>query len=97
LIVAEESDKTTIIKGVLTWLNGQPFNNVLILLLIAVIAWAVYDAQHNIIPAERKAIEDMVERVEERQSKEIDRICESFDKALDRTARPLAASHQQGE
>lgn len=90
----EESAKTTIIKGVFTWLNGQPFNNVLIILLIAVITWAVYDAQHNVIPAERKAIEQMVERVEDRQSKQIDRICESFDKALDRTSRPLASAQE---
>ena len=84
----------TVAKLIFTWLNGQPFNNVLIILLIAVITWAVYDAQHNVIPAERKAIEDMVERVEERQSEQIDRICQSFDKALDRTSRPLVSAQE---
>lgn len=87
-----DSEKITLARMLMEWIKGQPFNNVLVILLIAVIAWAVYDAQHNVIPAERQAIQSMVEKVEQTQAKEIDRICESFDKALDRaTMRPVAS------
>ena len=87
-----DSEKITLARMLMEWIKGQPFNNVLVILLIAVIAWAVYDAQHNVIPEERRAIQSMVEKVEQTQAKEIDRICESFDKALDRaTMRPVAS------
>ncbi len=89
---SNESEKVTVARLLMEWIKGQPFNNVLVILLIGVIAWAVHDAQHNVIPAERQAIQQMVEKVEATQAKEIDRICESFDKALDRvTMRPVAA------
>lgn len=87
-----ESERITFARLLMEWIKGQPFNNVLVILLIAVIAWAVHDAQHNVIPAERQAIQQMVEKVEATQAKEIDRICESFDKALDRAAmRPVVS------
>ena len=87
-----ESERVTLARLLVEWIKGQPFNNVLVIMLIVVIGWAVYDAQHNVIPAERLAIQQMVEKVEQTQAKEIDRICESFDKALDRaTMRPVAS------
>jgi hypothetical protein len=79
------------------WFTGQPFLNVLVMMLIAVIGGGLYYFGERVIPGERAAIFEAVERIEaghqrqlERQeaeqTKQFQRASDSFDRALDRMA-----------
>jgi hypothetical protein len=76
--------KTTIIRGMLEWWKGQPFANSMAFLQLIAMGGAVYLAVYVLIPAERQAIQQMIEHVEDQQTQQIDRLSDSFDRALDR-------------
>lgn len=71
----------------LEWSKGQPFANVMSLLQLAAIIGAAYFAMNVLIPAERKAILEGMERQETHHSEQLDRMATSFEKALDRLSR----------
>jgi len=83
------------VNTLVTWFTGLPFLNVLVMMLIAVIGGGLYYFGERIIPGERAAIFEAVERIEaghqrqiERQeveqTKQIDRIAQSYDRIVDR-------------
>jgi hypothetical protein len=78
--------KTTILRGMLEWWKGQPFANSMAFLQLIAMGGAVYLAVYVLIPAERQAIQNMIEHVENQQTQQIDRLSDSFDRALDRIA-----------
>lgn len=78
------STQQTVAVMVATWLKGQPFNNVMIVCLVAIMGYLGRVIIYDLIPGERQAIESLVDRVEDRQTQQIDRVCESFERALDR-------------
>lgn len=81
------------------WLKGQPFQNVMTVLLLALISGLGYAVVYDLIPSERRAIEAMVDRIDERHTeaardiedkhtRQIERVTDSFERALDRIDRP---------
>lgn len=79
-----DTTKLTLLRGMLEWWKGQPFaNSMSFLQLIAMVA-AVYLTVYVLIPTERQAIQGMIEHVENQQTQQIDRLSDSFDRALDR-------------
>ncbi len=81
-----DETKQTLIRGMLEWWKGQPFANSMAFLQLLAMGGAVYLAVYVLIPAERQAIQNMIEHVEDQQTKQIDRLSDSFDRALDRIA-----------
>lgn len=79
--------KNTILRGILEWWKGQPFANSMAFLQLLAMCAAVYLAVYVLIPAERQAIQGMIEHVEQQQTQQIDRLSDSFDRALDRLSR----------
>lgn len=73
------------------WLKGQPFNNVMAVLLLGVIMSLGYIGIFYVVPAERIAIQSMADHMEQEQTKQIDRVCEAFENGLDRMQ---SRSHQ---
>lgn len=74
----------TAFKILADWLKGQPFNNVMAVLLLSSMTGLGYVAIFHVIPAERVAIQSMAEHMEQEQTRQIDRVCDSFEKGLDR-------------
>lgn len=72
------------VKLAMDWLKGQPFQNVMSVLLLAVVSALGYCAIYDLIPAERQAIQHMIESIEHQHTEQVNRISQSFDKALDR-------------
>ena len=80
------------LKILIDWFKGQPFSNVMSFLQLAMIAGGLWIGVNVIIPGERKAILEGLEKQEASQTEQIKRISDSFDKALDRAYnRPLQA------
>lgn len=88
----EEEKKTETMAHVLSvlaeWLKGQPFNNVMSIVLIAMIGGIGYHVVNDVIPQERMAIQGMAEQIEAQHTKQIERITASFDRTLDRVYPP---------
>jgi len=52
------------ISTAIKWLSGQPFNNVLVMILISMVGWLGYYSITTAIPAHLKQIQDGYERIE---------------------------------
>ena len=63
-------DRKSLINRSSEWLLGQPFNNVLLILILFAIAWLGYYGLTTAIPAHLKAIQDGYERLEYRHREE---------------------------
>jgi Trk-type K+ transport system membrane component len=73
-----------LLQVLLEWMKGQPFSNVMSFLQLSLLAGLGWAAMAWMIPAERQAILDAIQKQEADQTRQIDRITESFEKALDR-------------
>lgn len=76
--------KEAITNAIAAWLKKQPFQNVMSLLLLGTMSYLFYYTVSYVIPEERAAIEAMADRIEEKHGKQIDRVCEAFERGLDR-------------
>lgn len=76
-----------LIRAVLDFFKGQPFSNVVALLQLALLSGAVWLAAFKLVPSERAAILDGMMQQEEQQTKQVDSITQSFERALDRLDR----------
>lgn len=85
------------LKVLIEWFKGQPFSNVIGFLQLAMIAGGLWLGVNVIIPGERKAIIEGLEKQELEQTEQIKRISESFDKALDRAYRINQQVNLNGE
>lgn len=75
----DRSDKS-IPDRVATWLTGQSFNNVLLVLILAAIAFGGFKG----IPAVLQQIQDGYRELEASHSEERERIMKTYDRWLDR-------------
>ena len=75
------------LKTVLEFFKGQPFSNVVAFLQLGLLSAAIWIGMYELIPGERAAILDGVKHQEEQQTQQIDRVADSFEKALDRLDR----------
>lgn len=57
-------DKKTLLNKGSEWLLGQPFNNVLLILILFAIGWLGHYGLSTAIPTHLKAIQDGYERLE---------------------------------
>ncbi len=73
-----------LVRALLDFFKGQPFSNVVALLQLGLLSGAVWLAVFKLVPAERQAILDGMQQQETQQTKQIDAITNSFEKALDR-------------
>lgn len=73
-----------LLQVLLEWFKGQPFSNVMSFLQLSLLAGLGWAAMAWMIPSERQAILDAIQKQEADQTRQIDRITESFEKALDR-------------
>ena len=87
-----ESVQESAAKMGIDWLKGQPFQNVMSVLLLAAICLCGYAVIYDLIPSERQAIELLIDRQEDRHTKQIERIADSFDKVLDRQWKPSSVA-----
>lgn len=82
------------IDKIIEWLKGQPFNNLLTLLLLAMIAWLGWYGVTQAIPQHLSTIQAGYERIEASHTKQLESQEKAFDRALDRIAskqQPAAA------
>lgn len=92
--MTDEDAKQTLLRAVLEWWKGQPFANSMAFLQLVIMGAALYLGVYVFLPGERQAIQGMIEHVEDQQTQQIDRLSDSFDRALDRlsNAGRIAAS-----
>lgn len=84
-----------LVKVVIEYFKGQPFSNVIAFMQFIVISIAAYYGAMVLVPGERKAIDDMLQRTEVQHTKQIDtitaaaresmtQVVTTFEKTLDR-------------
>jgi tellurite resistance protein len=83
-----------LVKAVLEFFKGQPFSNVVAFMQLGLLSAAIWVAMYQVVPSERAAILDGVKHQEEQQTQQVNRITESFEKALDRIDRRPFASRE---
>jgi len=79
------------LKTVLEFFKGQPFSNVVAFLQLGLLSAAIWVAMYQLIPGERAAILEGVKHQEDQQTQQIDRVADSFERALDRLDRRAMA------
>lgn len=81
----DSNDTSATIKtGILDWVKGQPFNNVLIMALLCMIGWLGWYAITKAIPDHLTTIQTGYERIETRQTEQLKDQQQTFEKVLDR-------------
>lgn len=75
-------------KGFFAWAKGQPFNNVMVVLQLAVIGFLGWYAITYVVPEERRAILEYGTSLEVHHSKQVETITKTYDRMLDRVAAP---------
>jgi hypothetical protein len=85
------------LKLLLHWFKGQPFSNVISFMQLALIAGGLYYGTTLLIPEERKAISELVLKQESEQTKQIERVVNSFEKALDRMSLRSTVDSRHGK
>lgn len=78
---AETAEAT---RGLLGWMKGQPFNNVMVAVLIGVIGWLGYYTLTFVIPEERKAIFENVKSIEANHTENVKTMSATYERMLDR-------------
>lgn len=74
------------------WLLGQPFNNVLLVSILAGGAWAFWYGVTKAIPDHLSAIQTGYEKIETRQTEQLKDQQQTFEKVLDRVFERRAAT-----
>jgi hypothetical protein len=82
--VTEETNKT-LTAQVINWAAGQPFNNVLLLALLACVAWGGYYTVTVGIPSHLNQIQKGYESLTESHRDERERTQQLYDKWMNRT------------
>jgi len=80
--MAEERADKTAIDRVATWLTGQSFNNVLLLLILVAIGWGGKYAGTVAIPTHLKQIQDGYETIDSRHREERSELRQQYDALL---------------
>lgn len=80
-----EKDKT-ITTQILEWASGQPFNNVLLLLILSTFAYGLWFAMNQAIPNHLNQIQKGYESLVESHKDERERTIKTYDKWVDRMA-----------
>lgn len=73
-------------RGLLGWMKGQPFNNVMVAVLIGVIGWLGYYTLTFVIPEERKAIFENVKSIEANHTENVKTMSATYERMLDRVS-----------
>lgn len=73
-------------KGLLHWAKGQPFNNVVVVLQLLIMAAVAWYGITKLVPGERAAITAFGVSLEENHTKQVERITETYEKMLDRVS-----------
>lgn len=79
-------DPKPIVSQILTWASGQPFNNVLLLLLLGTFAYGLWFAMNVAVPAHLKQIQSGYESLVESHKDERERTLQTYDRWVDRMA-----------
>jgi len=83
--VAEDKPKDENVKEIAAhWLFGQPFNNVLLVVILAGGAWVTYYGMTRAIPDHLLTIQAGYEKIETRQTEQLKDQQATFEKVLDR-------------
>lgn len=85
-------DRKSLINRSSEWLLGQPFNNVLLILILFAIAWLGYYGLTTAIPAHLRAIQDGYERLEDRHREERTNTLSAYKDLLEISRRATAST-----
>lgn len=91
---AETAEAT---RGLLGWMKGQPFNNVMVAVLIGVIGWLGYYTLTFVIPEERKAIFENVKSLEANHTENVKTMSATYERFLDRVSENKHDNKQSSE
>lgn len=85
-------DRKSLINRSSEWLLGQPFNNVLLILILFAIAWLGYYGLTTAIPAHLRAIQDGYERLENSHREERANTLNTYKDLLEISRRTTAST-----
>lgn len=77
-------DKKNITEQAVTWITGQSFNNVLLVLILCAIAWGGWYSLTTVIPAHLRQIQQGYETIDNRHREERESTIRTYDKWFDR-------------
>lgn len=78
--MSEQDQPVDMKKAAIAWVAGQPFNNVLLILILGSGLWACHYALTVAVPAHLKQIQEGYERIEESNSRDRNMIIQQYDK-----------------
>lgn len=87
-------DRKSLVNRSSEWLLGQPFNNVLLILILFAIAWLGYYGLTTAIPAHLKAIQEGYERLEDRHREERTNTLSAYKELLEISRRTASIKAQ---
>lgn len=80
-------DNKPVISQVITWLSGQPFNNVLLIMIFTAMGWGMHYSVTVAIPAHLQQIQtgyrDVVEECQERHQAERESTIKTYDRWIE--------------
>lgn len=79
-------DPKPVVSQILSWASGQPFNNVLLLLILGTFAYSLWFAMNQVIPSHLNQIQKGYESLVESHKDERERTILTYDKWVDRMA-----------
>ncbi len=86
-------DRKSLINRSSEWLFGQPFNNVLLILILFAIGWLGYYGLTTAIPAHLRAIQDGYERLEDSHREERSATLNTYKELLEISRRTVSAKN----
>ena len=90
-----EKDKT-VTAQILSWAAGQPFNNVLLLMILSTFSYGLWFGMQTAIPSHLKQIQDGYEKLVESHKDERERTIQTYDKWVDRMTKTTVESPPEG-
>ena len=80
--MADENKNLT--QQAVTWITGQSFNNVLLVLILCAIGWGGWYSLTTVIPSHLKQIQQGYETIDNRHREERESTIRTYDKWFDR-------------